>query len=258
MLDREPFLKTIFADPDNDLPRLVYADYLEERGEVDRAELIRVQCELARFRADPRPGVDIWPIYGRNRELVRSLYGYDPEHSVGPVRGFHRYDVIEIDADGFSDPDGFRRRAIAEHPEWYGVTRLKVISGKLVFPAQVGTLLASPVTANVTELDLSGGEVESAVTVFENGNDEGRTVIDTELRPVITVPMVELLAQSREVRRLTDLDLTNNDLDNDAARAIARSPHLFRLRRLAFSRGNRFRGRVWQQLVERFGEHVME
>jgi hypothetical protein len=69
---------------------------------------------------------------------------------------------------------------------------------------------------------------------------------------------VELLAQSRDVRRLTDLDLTFNDLDNDAARAIARSPHLFRLRRLAFSRGNRFRGRVWQQLVERFGENVVE
>jgi hypothetical protein len=202
--------------------------------------------------------VDIWPVYGRNRELVRSLYGYDPEHGGGPVRGFSPYDAIEIDADVLSDPDKFRRRAVAEHPEWYGATRLKVTSGKIVLPGQVGTLLASPVTANVTELDLSGGEVETEVLVFNYGNDDGRRLIETELRPVITVPMVELLAQSREARRLTDLDLTFNDLDNDAARAIARSPHLFRLRRLAFSRGNRFRGRVWQQLVERFGENVVE
>jgi len=45
---RAAFLDAICADPDNDLPRLVYADYLEEQGEEDRAEFIRVQCELAR------------------------------------------------------------------------------------------------------------------------------------------------------------------------------------------------------------------
>ncbi len=33
----------------SDTPRLVYADFLEERGEVDRAEFVRVQVELARI-----------------------------------------------------------------------------------------------------------------------------------------------------------------------------------------------------------------
>jgi uncharacterized protein (TIGR02996 family) len=42
------FLAAIRAAPDDDLPRLVAADWLEEHGEVDRAEFIRVQCELAR------------------------------------------------------------------------------------------------------------------------------------------------------------------------------------------------------------------
>lgn len=42
------FVRAIRAAPDDDLPRKVCADWLEERGEVDRAEWIRVSIELAR------------------------------------------------------------------------------------------------------------------------------------------------------------------------------------------------------------------
>jgi uncharacterized protein (TIGR02996 family) len=43
------FLRAIQAAPDDDAPRLVYADWLEEHGEPERALFIRVQCELARM-----------------------------------------------------------------------------------------------------------------------------------------------------------------------------------------------------------------
>ena len=43
----EPFLATILDRPGEDGPRLVYADWLEEQGDADRAEFIRVQIELA-------------------------------------------------------------------------------------------------------------------------------------------------------------------------------------------------------------------
>src|SRR5262245_14711379 len=39
-------LHDICACPADDTPRLVYADWLEENGEPDRAEFIRVQIEL--------------------------------------------------------------------------------------------------------------------------------------------------------------------------------------------------------------------
>jgi uncharacterized protein (TIGR02996 family) len=39
-------LAAIRAAPADDLPRLVAADWLEENGAPERAELIRVQCEL--------------------------------------------------------------------------------------------------------------------------------------------------------------------------------------------------------------------
>src|SRR4029078_6739128 len=37
--------------PDDDAPRLVYADWLEERGDP-RGTFVRVQCALARLPAD--------------------------------------------------------------------------------------------------------------------------------------------------------------------------------------------------------------
>ncbi|MBY0456405.1 MAG: TIGR02996 domain-containing protein, partial [Gemmataceae bacterium] len=49
--DRDALLAAIRANPDEDTPRLAFADWLDEHGdEADRAraEFIRVQCELAR------------------------------------------------------------------------------------------------------------------------------------------------------------------------------------------------------------------
>jgi uncharacterized protein (TIGR02996 family) len=51
----DAFLQAILDAPDDDTPRLVYADWLEERGQPDRGEFIRVQCALARLpHGDPR------------------------------------------------------------------------------------------------------------------------------------------------------------------------------------------------------------
>ena len=41
------FLHEIAANPDDESARLIYADWLEDRGDA-RAEFVRVQCELAR------------------------------------------------------------------------------------------------------------------------------------------------------------------------------------------------------------------
>ena len=49
--DERPFLEAILEDPENDVPRLIFADWLEDRGDP-RAEFIRVQCELAALEED--------------------------------------------------------------------------------------------------------------------------------------------------------------------------------------------------------------
>ena len=46
----QAFLQAILEAPNDDSPRLIAADFLEERGgsgDGDRAEFIRVQCELS-------------------------------------------------------------------------------------------------------------------------------------------------------------------------------------------------------------------
>lgn len=62
------FLEEILAEPDSDVPRLIYADWLEEQGSP-RGEFIRVQCELDQLdRLDPR-FIDLkW----RNDELLNA------------------------------------------------------------------------------------------------------------------------------------------------------------------------------------------
>jgi|SRR5579883_1194869 len=48
MSDRDALLAAIRAQPDEDTPRLMFADWLQENGENTRAEFIRTQVELAR------------------------------------------------------------------------------------------------------------------------------------------------------------------------------------------------------------------
>ena len=45
----QAILWAILQDPDSDVDRLVYADWLEENGQEARGQFIRVQCELARL-----------------------------------------------------------------------------------------------------------------------------------------------------------------------------------------------------------------
>lgn len=50
--DEAAFLARIREEPDADLPRLVFADYLEEQGHEQRAQFIRAQIELATLTDD--------------------------------------------------------------------------------------------------------------------------------------------------------------------------------------------------------------
>ncbi|MGL4550781.1 MAG: TIGR02996 domain-containing protein, partial [Gemmataceae bacterium] len=60
--DREALLAAVRADPDDDLPRLALADWLDEHADGcgrDWARLIRVQCEEARLGRAEEEGEDI-------------------------------------------------------------------------------------------------------------------------------------------------------------------------------------------------------
>src|SRR5688572_25329619 len=74
MTENEALLAAIVADPDDDLPRLAYADWLEENGneaDRDRAEFIRVQCQLALLPAGDSREKDLhkrqWELFTTHR-----------------------------------------------------------------------------------------------------------------------------------------------------------------------------------------------
>lgn len=48
MSDRDALLAAIRAHPDDDTPRLIFADFLDDAGEPERAAFVRAQVELAR------------------------------------------------------------------------------------------------------------------------------------------------------------------------------------------------------------------
>lgn len=47
MNDRDALLAAIFANPDEDMPRLMFADWLQENGAHDRGQFVRLQVEGA-------------------------------------------------------------------------------------------------------------------------------------------------------------------------------------------------------------------
>src|SRR5579872_2345684 len=60
MTKNEAFLQAICENPDDDTVRLVYADWLEENGEAERAAFIRKQCELARVPEHDPLWIQCW------------------------------------------------------------------------------------------------------------------------------------------------------------------------------------------------------
>ena len=80
MTDHNALLRTICQSPDDDVPRLIYADFLEETGEAARAEFVRAQVELART-----PNWEPFAVLCRNRKLEWSEAGEPFRASLPPL-----------------------------------------------------------------------------------------------------------------------------------------------------------------------------
>jgi uncharacterized protein (TIGR02996 family) len=107
----EAFLQSIREDPDDDGLRLIYADWLEERGDP-RGEFIRVQVELARTPpSDPR--VPLW----KKRE--HQLLAANRDAWVRPLRELLQEDAASLRdwrlvGGSRHDGDGLFRRGFPE------------------------------------------------------------------------------------------------------------------------------------------------
>jgi len=97
----------IVAAPDEDGPRLVYADWLSDRGDP-RGELIVVQCALAVADRDDRPAHETNPLREREREIEASHWERWREPALAIAIGRYTFrrgfievlDVLQPDIDG--------------------------------------------------------------------------------------------------------------------------------------------------------------
>lgn len=93
--DGAALLAAIIANPDEDTPRLVYADWLQENGQEERAEFIRSQCNGSNGKKTNSIIGTWFNVFGRGFEVTwrsSSLflwsYGELPRNSATIRRGF--------------------------------------------------------------------------------------------------------------------------------------------------------------------------
>lgn len=194
MSDRDGLYAAIFANPDDDAPRLVLADWLEENGQSKRAEFIRLQVEAARLpKGKARTALE-----GRAGR-ISAKHGPDWLSGTGltPAEvGFHRGfpdeltltdgvgEVESEDEEPEEDPLASRLTALRSWPELGCVRRLH-------FYSESG----------------DGGNGEGVVRVLADAREYGRVAELTLTGLIVNPEDLERLATSKTLKRLRVLSL---------------------------------------------------
>lgn len=263
---RAAFLQAIRDDPADDTPRLVFADWLEEQNEGDRAELIRIQCELTRGTRDRGRSVEL---LRRLRELViqyrTTWLGLLAVHAPDSVfeRGF--VEQVHIRAEPLLQHADL---VFAQHP----ITRLRTWRAW----DSMANLATCRHVAGLTHLDLHEDPVtDTGATYLASSThlerlrhlDLTRTALRVDgLRALVSSAGlagletllvgynalgdagVEVLTACLNLPRLTRLDLSANEITDRGGEWLARTRSLQSLRSLRLS-SNRLRSATIEQLA---------
>jgi uncharacterized protein (TIGR02996 family) len=230
MTRADAFLKAILAEPDDDAPRLLFADWLEEYGDANRAEFIRIQIALA----GRKPGFASPGLWSRQKDL---LVRHDKEWST-PVRAaatswsYERGFIEEIGAEAGAFLDGaddLFRQAPLRH------VRLNWERGPLFASSYVPRLADCASMSRLNRLDLSGNVLGS------DGLEA--LLVAAPLTGLTSLSLRECqigdrgartLAQSLLLTQLTSLDLSDNEIGPGGVRALAQA---LEGRRLKYGQG---------------------
>lgn len=273
MTDDDALLRAVLAAPDDDAPRLIYADWLDEHGQPDRARFIRTQIELARLPAgDPRRPqlVQVERTLLKANRPAWTTWLPPWAHAGEFRRGF--LDTIRCEAADFiAGADEVRLRTPLSAVQLDGHAGLavtlfhnRVLDGlrflTLSVPVQAGEwqhLATSPFLGRLEELNLnSKGPPGEMVEAFVN----------SAALPALTTLRLTWCTLGDEhtarlvghpwVARLRRLDLANNHIAAEGGQAVADSPHLDRIEFLNL-RGNPVADTwVAELLRRRFGGRV--
>jgi uncharacterized protein (TIGR02996 family) len=214
MTDEQALFQTILEHPDDDAPRLVYADWLEEHGDAERAEFIRTQIEAHRTEENDARRKDL---ESRAEALLRT-------HRRAWRAPFKvRYEIRRgfIESVGMTIDD--YRRYSDELFRLAPITRLALIH--LRTEADARTIAASPHLGRVRSLDLSYNLFvgdEPLEILFSSAHLTGLrdlSLRDNHLGPGRLAPLL-----ATDLPNLTSLDLSANPIGDEGVRALAGSP----------------------------------
>jgi uncharacterized protein (TIGR02996 family) len=253
--DEQPFLDAVFARYQDDGPRLIYADFLEDAGDAERAELVRVQLALARL---PDEHERRHELANRENELHNAQRNRFTSGLGGLIKNveFRRGvpDSVTVDTAVFLERGDGLFASVR-------VRKLRLLDEAGLLPK----LIHSPLLTHVRELDLcdnglgNGGvdlltrsphlkHLEELDLSFNGMDDRGVTALArasslpalTALalndNVAITADGVKALAESPFFAGLMDLDVAGNDIGEAGVRFALESPALARLRSLKLNR----------------------
>jgi uncharacterized protein (TIGR02996 family) len=271
----EGFLRAILDEPDDGAHRLVYADWLEERGESERAELIRAECRLERLLADRRDRRDRRALESRARQLLcisdgvmrwegnlsPELEALDArlvrEHGPRWARPLKELVGYWGFRGGFVEEVGMSGRQFLAHAgALFGLAPIRHVSFSKVPPAFAPALAASPFLARPSSLSLAHNRIgPGGARLLADSRFVGSlTALDLTHCHVGDAGLRALLSSPR-LTRLVALDLWNNDLSGASADLLAEAPASRRLEYLAIG-CNRLGEAGERVLSEQFGDRV--
>jgi uncharacterized protein (TIGR02996 family) len=246
------FLNEIKAHPEDDTPRMVLADWLQEHGDAAlaaRGELLRIQVLRHQFlENDPRQDA----LRRREKELLRQHL----DQWVGPLMNsftwrFER-GLLHLEARGahFFRPE-VQALATPENGRWVESLALHDVS-----LAGAVLLDSSPFLSFIHTLDLGNNRLRPEVIAMLCASPRVANLKALFLdRNRLGPDGARALAESRNLAGLDVLDLSNNVIGDEGARHLAESPHLAHLTALWVGR-NRIREEGQAILRQRFGPRV--
>jgi uncharacterized protein (TIGR02996 family) len=262
------FLQEIISDTENDTPRLIYADWLEENNETARADFIRTQCALEQFDPYSPPRIELedhasellkkhqviwqsdipdWAHLTDSHDGNRFRRGFLNQVSGNPTKFlqtagdlFAAAPVVEAHLGVIQDSG----RALADCPF---IARLRNLS--LAFSESnpdLGVFLVSPNISRLRGLKVSYIQKHSSLPyslsapIFEDqdakligacGNLSNLRSLDLN-HQLIGPNGLSALIESSHLVLLESLSLANNPLANEGIRRLAESPRMERLTEL--------------------------
>lgn len=254
MTPEQLFLRAIAENPDDDAPRLMFADWLAEHDDPARGEFIRLQCEIAQLpEGDPqRKALERRAKTLHDANLTRwlgPLHEFDPSPSYErgtaclyltagrfasarfqkvAAEWFPHAGVVQLILTGTTK----RIEAVAKSSLLDGIHHLMFFRNGLR-DAGLKTLVASPHLLNVTDLGFFSNPIEQGLRYVAASKRLPKLRRLTVSRAFITASVVRpLLAAAKTLPNLTDLRINEAGFDDRDIAQLAGYPEVSRLHQL--------------------------